>query len=101
MHGRAARLKATRRGALMQISKPWTGAAAMCALLLSMPAYAEEPAAVPGKSAGDFLVRLRGIAVVPRDHADIDPIGGDVEIDNTGCRRSTSPTSSPTTSRWN
>ncbi len=60
------------------------GAAAVCALLLAMPAYADDAVPVPGKSAGDILIRLRGIAVVPRDHADIDPIGGDVEIDNTG-----------------
>lgn len=68
----------------MQKSKLWMGVAAACALLMPVAANAEEPAAVPGKSAGDFLIRLRGIAVVPRDHADIDPIGGDVEIDNTG-----------------
>jgi outer membrane protein len=36
-----------------------------------------------GKSAGDFMVRLRGLAVIPRDHADhINPIGGDVQITN-------------------
>ena len=36
-----------------------------------------------GKSAGDFMARLRGIAVIPRDHSDyIDPIGGHVSQTN-------------------
>ncbi|WP_374381483.1 OmpW family protein [Dongia sp.] len=44
----------------------------------------EEIAPEPGKSAGDFMIRLRGIGVIPRDNADIDPIGGDTELSNTG-----------------
>ncbi len=39
--------------------------------------------AFAGKSGGDFMVRLRGIAVIPRDHSDyVDPIGGHVEQTN-------------------
>lgn len=37
---------------------------------------------VAGKSAGDFLVRLRGLAIVPDDRAQIDAIGGGVDISN-------------------
>lgn len=37
---------------------------------------------VAGKSAGDFMVRLRGLAIVPDDRAQIDTIGGDVDISN-------------------
>lgn len=33
-----------------------------------------------GLGAGDFLVRARGIAVVPDESADVDTIGGDVKI---------------------
>lgn len=69
---------------IMKNASAWIGAVTACALLAAMPAYAEEPAEVPGKSAGDFLIRLRGLAVIPRDHADIDPIGGDTELENTG-----------------
>jgi outer membrane protein len=54
------------------------------------PTAAQVAAATPaakdsftGKSGGDFMVRLRGIAVIPRDHSDyIDPIGGHVEQTN-------------------
>jgi outer membrane protein len=35
-----------------------------------------------GKKAGDFMVRLRGIAIVPEDSAKIDVIGGDTDISN-------------------
>jgi len=36
-----------------------------------------------GKSGGDFMARLRGIAVIPRDHSDyVDPIGGHVQQTN-------------------
>lgn len=46
------------------------------------PAPAEDD--FTGKSGGDFMVRLRGLAVIPRDHADyIDPIGGDTTLSTT------------------
>lgn len=48
------------------------------------PAPADTTARVPGKYAGDFMIRLRGIGVIPADDADIDPIGGDTELSNTG-----------------
>jgi outer membrane protein len=35
-----------------------------------------------GKQAGDFMIRLRGIAIVPDDRARIDTIGGNTEISN-------------------
>jgi outer membrane protein len=35
-----------------------------------------------GKKAGDFMVRLRGIAIVPEDSAQIDTIGGDTDLSN-------------------
>jgi len=41
-------------------------------LLVAAPAAAEQ---------GDWLVRLRGLHVVPNEDATIDPIGGDVDID--------------------
>lgn len=41
-------------------------------LLAAAPAAAEQ---------GDWLVRLRGLHVVPNESATIDPIGGDVDID--------------------
>ena len=41
-------------------------------LLAAAPATAEQ---------GDWLVRLRGLHVVPNESATIDPIGGDVDID--------------------
>jgi outer membrane protein len=37
------------------------------------PAFADQ---------GDWLIRLRAIDVMPNESADIDPIGGDVDIDN-------------------
>lgn len=40
-------------------------------------------AAQSGKSAGDVLVRLRAIAVIPDDDAQIDTIGGDTDLSNT------------------
>ncbi len=59
---------------------------ACCALALCLAAPAasaqDAPEVAPGKSAGDFLIRLRGLGVIPRDNADIEPIGGDTEIDN-------------------
>lgn len=71
-------------------------AAAPLAMALGLAAGAEKAAAqealggvvpgtgevVAGKSAGDFLVRLRGLAIVPADRAQIDAIGGDVDISN-------------------
>ncbi|MEK0082498.1 OmpW/AlkL family protein [Benzoatithermus flavus] len=35
-----------------------------------------------GKKAGDFMIRLRGIGIVPTDRAKIDVIGGDTDISN-------------------
>jgi hypothetical protein len=35
-----------------------------------------------GKEAGDFMIRLRGIAIVPDDRAKIDTIGGNTKISN-------------------
>ena len=35
-----------------------------------------------GKKAGDFMIRLRGIAIAPEDKAQIDTIGGDTDISN-------------------
>lgn len=47
-------------------------------------AAAQDADLPPGKYAGDFMIRLRGIGVIPADNADIDPIGGDTELSNTG-----------------
>lgn len=41
-------------------------------LLVAAPAAAEQ---------GDWLIRLRGLHVMPNESATIDPIGGDVDID--------------------
>lgn len=64
-------------------------AVASLALLASMGIGASQAWAGPpseqaenGKKAGDFMVRLRGIAIVPEDSADIDVIGGDTDISN-------------------
>ncbi|HVJ42466.1 MAG TPA: OmpW family outer membrane protein [Dongiaceae bacterium] len=48
------------------------------------PAATPAPKAEPqyGKSAGDFMVRLRGIDVIPRDHGSINTIGGSPRISN-------------------
>jgi len=35
-----------------------------------------------GKSAGDFMIRLRGIEIIPRDHGSINTIGGNPHISN-------------------
>lgn len=56
--------------------------AALC--LGAQSALAQDTAEpLPGKSAGDFMIRLRGIGVIPRDNADIEPIGGDTDLENT------------------
>jgi len=63
------------------------GRAAVSALLLASAAgtaVAQDTSPPPGKYAGDFMIRLRGIGVIPADDADIDPIGGDTELSNTG-----------------
>lgn len=49
-------------------------------LLVGLAACAAE--AQQGKSAGDLLVRLRGIAVIPDDCARIEGIGGDTDLSN-------------------
>ena len=61
--------------------------AALAALFLALGiggAAAQDADLPPGKYAGDFMIRLRGIGVIPADNADIDPIGGDTELSNTG-----------------
>ncbi len=65
-------------------SKLFGSACCALALLLAAPAAMAQDSTetVPGKSAGDFMIRLRGLGVIPRDHADIEPIGGDTEIEN-------------------
>jgi outer membrane protein len=70
--------------------KKLAGACCALAIALAAPAALAQDAAaqdstvtVPGKSAGDFLIRLRGIGVIPRDNADIEPIGGDTDLENT------------------
>ncbi|RMD89441.1 MAG: OmpW family protein [Alphaproteobacteria bacterium] len=50
---------------------------ATAAMALATSAQAAEPMA----SAGDLVVRARGIAVIPDESATITPIGGDVGID--------------------
>lgn len=60
---------------------------ALAALFLGLGiggAAAQDADLAPGKYAGDFMIRLRGIGVIPADNADIDPIGGDTELSNTG-----------------
>lgn len=58
--------------------------AGMMALLLGLSAGNALAQQAPGKYAGDIMIRLRGIGVIPADNADIDPIGGDTELSNTG-----------------
>lgn len=61
------------------------GLAVASSLLFASTAAAQDSTSpAPGKSAGDFMIRLRGIGVIPADNADIDPIGGDTELSNTG-----------------
>ena len=62
--------------------RAWLCAIAVCVAAPAALAQ-ESPAEVPGKSAGDFMIRLRGIGVIPRDNADIEPIGGDTDLENT------------------
>ncbi|MFO1036467.1 MAG: OmpW family outer membrane protein [Geminicoccaceae bacterium] len=66
-------------------------AALLCGLLAlqSVPAGADDYTfdgwhdwSFPGKSAGDFMVRVRGIYVRPDNHAKIDPIGGNTNLSN-------------------
>lgn len=51
-------------------------------LLLAATAIAMTAAAPAFAGQGDWLIRLRAIDVMPNESADIDPIGGDVDIDN-------------------
>jgi len=51
-------------------------------LLLAATAIAMTAAAPAFADQGDWLIRLRAIDVMPNESADIDPIGGDVDIDN-------------------
>lgn len=50
----------------------------VAAVLVAPPLSAED--GLDGKSAGDFMVRIRGIYVSPEDSAQIDPIGGDTQV---------------------
>ncbi len=50
-------------------------------ILLSATAIALLAGAPAAADAGDWLVRLRAISVMPNESADIDTIGGDVDID--------------------
>ena len=70
----------------MQKNNLWLAGLTVAASLFfaDVAAAQEEVAPEPGKSAGDIMIRLRGIGVIPRDNADIDPIGGDTELSNTG-----------------
>jgi outer membrane protein len=68
------------------------------AVMTALPAWSDSattpaapvPGATPvakaepeyGKKAGDFMIRLRGIDVMPRDHGDISAIGGTPHISN-------------------
>lgn len=45
------------------------------------PAIAQAEEVFTGKSAGDFMIRARGILVEPDEGASISPIGGDADID--------------------
>jgi outer membrane protein len=69
----------------MSSKRLWlAGLAVASTLLFAGSALAQDATTAPGKSAGDILIRLRGIGVIPADNADIDPIGGDTELSNTG-----------------
>jgi outer membrane protein len=70
---------------MIEIKSVGRALAATVLLALGMgSASAQDAGALPGKYAGDFMIRLRGIGVIPADNADIDPIGGDTELSNTG-----------------
>lgn len=51
-------------------------------LLLAATALVMTAAAPAFADSGDWLIRLRAIDVMPNESASIDPIGGDVDIDN-------------------
>lgn len=51
-------------------------------LLLAATALVVTAAAPAFADSGDWLIRLRAIDVMPNESASIDPIGGDVDIDN-------------------
>lgn len=57
---------------------------ACSALAAVLSAFALPAAAADkvGLGAGDLVVRLRGLAVIPQESATVTPIGGSVEIDN-------------------
>lgn len=57
----------------------FTAAAAMAATVVATDAAAADKV---GLGAGDFLVRARGIAVVPDVSSDVSTIGGKADIDN-------------------
>lgn len=70
----------------MRGNKGFTLAAMALGILLGTTALTASPAAADEagfrtKSAGDFLVRLRGLYAVPRDHASVSA-GGGVEVSN-------------------
>lgn len=59
----------------------------LASILLAGAAFFAVPDAAlaqgAGKSANSFLVRARGILVMPQESADISPIGGDADVSNT------------------
>jgi len=69
----------------MRMKSTWMGGVAAAFLVLSAHVAAAQDAAPvsSGKSAGDFMVRVRALGVIPADNADIDPIGGDTDLSNT------------------
>jgi outer membrane protein len=58
----------------MSLNNVVSGVLLVSALILS--------SVVQAKDAGDILVRLRGIAVVPDEDGTTDVLGGDIEVDN-------------------
>lgn len=63
--------------------RAWLCAIAVCVAAPAALAQESPAEESPGKSAGDFMIRLRGIGVIPRDNADIEPIGGNTDLENT------------------
>ena len=53
---------------------------AALAMMAAAPAVAEEGFSNP--EAGDIMVRVRGLGVIPNEDADLSVAGGDVKIDN-------------------
>jgi len=60
----------------MPIHDRWPGVALAAVLMAALPAAAHD--------AGDFLIRARGIAVVPDESGSTDLLRGNIEVGNTG-----------------